>query len=507
MHLKCATISPHPTSIAPAPCPAPPCSYPGGSTPEAAHGTHQSAVKVRTQLYGPPDLPQLGHTRMKVTAVEDGLIYIQTRDAGGRLEVLGNRIQDRMKTAPQQKPYTWKSVMGCALMGTDRLWYRAQVLEVLRELVKVRYVDYGSVESIPMAHVYPMLLCEEIPQLCIPCHLHAVIPVGRGWQKDTVALLKMMLLKRSVDVQVLEIPADPRGVLTVEILLDGLSLSRILCHHQHVTMDKKLLSQKVHTSAPCLPFQDHWDISTEGLSVPQAPPLGPFTYASLPPDVSHFRVKVVHTLTPDQMYVWPLVGSMEADGDHLDQMLSGVNANLDQLALLSDFPHEGVCLAEYRDGCYYRAKLMKFSSMDPIMLMVQHVDFGSYDTLPLSKLRQMPAELLRFPVRALKVKAAGFLPPRSRPVGNVLSYAPQWSIEAVRHMTRSLHSQVTASVVSREPELTVLLYDESEELMHLSLLATGLAEPDDGPSIPHSPSSSSTTTPNPELENPRRDQS
>lgn len=46
-----------------------------------------------------------------------------------------------------------------------------------------------------------------------------------------------------------------------------------------------------------------------------------------------------------------------------------------------DYP----CLAEYSDGKYYRAQLMKFSSVEPVMIMVKHVDFGSDDTLPTSK--------------------------------------------------------------------------------------------------------------------------
>ena len=43
----------------------------------------------------------------------------------------------------------------------------------------MRYVDYGLVENVPVVHVYPMLLCEEVPQLCMPCHLNAVIPVSQ----------------------------------------------------------------------------------------------------------------------------------------------------------------------------------------------------------------------------------------------------------------------------------------------------------------------------------------
>lgn len=44
------------------------------------------------------------------------------------------------------------------------------------------------------------------------------------------------------------------------------------------------------------------------------------------------------------------------------------------------------CLAEYRDGKYYRAKLLGFSELTPsVKLLVRHVDFGSDDILPTHK--------------------------------------------------------------------------------------------------------------------------
>lgn len=43
------------------------------------------------------------------------------------------------------------------------------------------------------------------------------------------------------------------------------------------------------------------------------------------------------------------------------------------------------CLAEYSDGQYYRAKLIKFTSVEPVKILVRHVDFGSDDILPPSK--------------------------------------------------------------------------------------------------------------------------
>ncbi|XP_030198971.1 RING finger protein 17 isoform X1 [Gadus morhua] len=495
---KRPTTAPQPTSIA-LPSLTPRFSSHADSDLKPAPRTYQSAEKVRTELYKAPDLPGPGHSRMRVSAVgEDCLIYLQTIHAESQLEVLRTRIEGRMKVVPQKKPYTWKSVLGCALMGIDMLWYRGQVLEVLREMVKVRYVDYGLVENVPVVHVYPMLLCEEVPQLCMPCHLNAVIPVGRAWEKDAVGLLKELLINRTVDVQVLEVPGDPRRVLTVEIFLDGLPLSKILCHHHHANMDMKLLSQQVATATPCLPNLDHWELSLQGLCIPEKPPLGPFTYSSLPPEGSQFRVTVKHICTPNEMFIWVMESGRDSDVNGLDEMLSSVTADVAQLPRLSSFPLGGACLAEYGDGMYYRARLMEFSSLDPVRIMVQHVDYGSDDILPTNKLRAMPEELLRFPARAVKVKAAGFRPPKVRPDIPALPYAPQWTIEALDQMLKPLHGKLTATVLTLEPEPTLLLYNERGELVHLPLVASGLADADGV-----TPGPPSLVTPGPPAATPR----
>lgn len=41
----------------------------------------------------------------------------------------------------------------------------------------MQYVDYGLVENIPVVHVHPMLMCEDVPQLSLPCQLHGINPV------------------------------------------------------------------------------------------------------------------------------------------------------------------------------------------------------------------------------------------------------------------------------------------------------------------------------------------
>ncbi|CAG5865302.1 unnamed protein product [Menidia menidia] len=336
-----------------------------------------TAEKVTTALYQPPELPGVGPMQVGVSAIgEDGLIYVRTLNAEGQLVQLRERIQQSIKTLPRQKPYTWRSVRGCAVIGPDMLWHRGQLLEVQGGQVKVQYVDCGQVENIPVVHVYPILLCEDVPQLCLPCKLFAVNPVGGKWQPDAVALMKEALINRSVDMQVVELPSNPRAPFTVEVFLDGLSLSKILCHHEHASMDRSVSTQKGLLGPPAAPLLDDWNFNTEGLRGPEELMLGPFVNPKLPQEGEHFR-----------LFLWPLdqTEEGEADGETLDEALNRINANAHDLPRLSSFPLGGPCLAEYSDGRFYRARLLRITGVEPVALLVRHVDFGSDDTLPSSK--------------------------------------------------------------------------------------------------------------------------
>nr|XP_061825076.1 RING finger protein 17-like isoform X1 [Nerophis lumbriciformis] len=444
--------------------------------PKPAMRTRRPTEKVKTELYKAPELPCLGHNHMTISAIkEDGLIYARTQNADCQLEQLRDKIQQSMKTLPNQKPYTWKTVQGCAVIGPDMLWYRGQMLEVMGGHVKVQYVDYGLVENIPVVHVYPRLLCEHVPQLCMACRLHAISPVGGSWQQDAVELLKEMLLYRRVDVHVLEVPADPRQPLTVEIFMDGLSLKNILCHHKHALKDSTTL--KMPPLPPAVSILDVWDIDTEGLDGLQEVMLGPFMEPTLPQEEELLKVRVRHLQTPNELFLClEDTTKLLVDGETLEELLSNINANTESLKELSNFPPGGPCLAEYSNGSFYRAKIIDITSSDPVMILVQHVDFGSHDTLPTSKLRQMPAKLLRFPVQVLKVRAAGFKAPSVSVEDEVLPYSPEWSVKATLTMIKLLHGNLTASVVTRVPELSVLLYNDDDNLVFLSLVESGLAE-------------------------------
>ncbi|XP_036401470.1 RING finger protein 17 [Megalops cyprinoides] len=446
------------------PLPAPRCAAP----PEA----------VQTRPYAPPELPHCGLRQMTVTAVgDDGVIYAMTRHAEHQFEKLKDRLQQHIRSLPRQKPCSWKNVLGCAVMGSDMLWYRGEVLELIGGHVKVRYVDQGLVENIPACHVYPTVLCEDVPQLCIPCRLHGVIPVGGEWQWDAVALLRELLHNRSVNLQIMELPSDPLGNMTVQVLLDGMTLSRIMVHHQHATFDPAASAQEEYVVTSSVTELDDWELNIKGLEDP-GPVLGVYTYPRLPDKGEHFPVQIKHLRTPNEVFLCPLTedGDESEDGESLEEALKQVNADVDRLPLLTDFPIEGPCLAEYSDGKYYRAKLLGFEGFNPVRFLVRHVDFGSDDTLSMQRLRQIPLQLLGFPCQAIKVRVAGFKPPRLNLEKERVSYRPEWSMKAALEMIDLLHGCVTASVMSTEPEKVVFLYDEKGVLVHLPLVEKGLAD-------------------------------
>ncbi|XP_077073070.1 RING finger protein 17 isoform X4 [Siphateles boraxobius] len=452
---------------------------PSQTPPTSTPRFNSPPERVQTRSYPPPELPPCGNTLMSISAVsEQGVIYAMTHQAVNEFDRLRERLQQHIKTLPRQKNYNWKGVLGCAVMGTDMFWYRGQVQEVIGGHVKVRYVDQGLVESIPVCHVYPVVLCEDVPQLCVPCQINGVIPIGKGWQWDAVVLMKELLLGRSVNVYIMEHPEDPCNCVTVEIMVDGMALSKIMVHHQYATFDPANSSHEDYVVKPPVLDLDDWDLNTEGLEEPQ-PVLGVYKELQIPKERKHFPAKVKHIRTPNEVFLCVLEKTLRKleQGESLEEALKHVNESVENLSLLTDFPIECPCLAEYSDGKYYRAKLMGFSEVTPsVKLLVRHVDFGSDDILPVNKLRQLPASLHHYPCAAVYVKLAGFKPANVSLEMERIPYRPEWTMKAMLEMIDLLNGELTAVVTATEPQLTVLLYNADGTLVHTRLVEKGLAD-------------------------------
>ncbi|XP_060126011.1 RING finger protein 17-like [Zootoca vivipara] len=88
------------------------------------------------------------------------------------------------------------------------------------------------------------------------------------------------------------------------------------------------------------------------------------------------------------------------------------------------------CLAKYSDGFWYRAKLISIQECNPLLIMVEFVDYGSSETVPTSRLRQLPPEFMQYPAQAFKVLLAGFKPALCESHTKIPSCS-EWSMEAL----------------------------------------------------------------------------
>ncbi|XP_038673698.1 RING finger protein 17 isoform X2 [Scyliorhinus canicula] len=454
---------------------------------------HQPSKK----MYKSPDLPNTNIFEVEITGVgEDGIIYGMAVSLKEQFNMLTSAIQTSFKVLPFLKPYCYSKREGCIVKGSDTLWYRGRILEVIGGSVKVQYIDRGYTETIPQCHVYPVLMYPDTPELCLPFQLFGVVPVGHKWQEDAIDTLRELLLHRNLEVEIMVESENCIQAPLVDLRFDGMSVSCFMILHNHAVQNEQA-SVMLKNYCPGLNNgnvpEESWDLIQEDLlsshletfMVPE------YDYPLLPLPGKIFPVTVKHLETPNQVYI--SIGprrDVESDSDtddsgisyepedDLEQALRELNQNTEALALLTDFRSEMPCLAEYSDGRWYRAKVLSLAKVQPLMILVQHVDFGSTASLPDYRLRQIPAHLVKYPVRAIKVKLAGFKPPALMNDMDRLVYSPDWSMEALWTMVDIVQgNQLTAFLVSLCPEVSVFLYEEGS-LIHLPLVEKGLADLD-----------------------------
>ncbi|XP_033265300.2 RING finger protein 17 isoform X5 [Orcinus orca] len=454
-----------------------------------------------TGCYKPPAIPNQKVFEAVVSCIgDDGTIFVVPKLSEFELIKMMNEIQSNLKCLGLLEPYFWRKGEACAVRGSDTLWYRGKVMEVIGSTIRVQYLDHGFTEKIPQCHLYPILLYPDTPQLCIPCQLYNTIPVGNVWQPDAVELLQELLSKREVEVHIMELPENPWEKLSIHLYFDGMSLSYFMAHHKWCTFEhsEEILKEKpTDYNTKC--EEERWEIRFEELLLPETetPVLPPYLSSPLPPPGELYAVQVKHVVSPSEVYICldsvencNLVKqhddtvdsgvSWEPEPESLEEALGRFNVDVETFPPLTDFRTEMPCLAEYDDGVWYRAKIVSIKEFNPLAVLVQFVDYGSTEKLTINRLRQIPLHLMQYPARAIKVLLAGFKPPL-RDVGKArIPYCPKWSMEALWAMIDCLQGkQLYASSMAQVPEQIVTLYEDERYPVHMSLVEMGLADQDE----------------------------
>ncbi|XP_030669085.1 RING finger protein 17 isoform X4 [Nomascus leucogenys] len=425
-----------------------------------------------TRGYKPPAIPNMKVFEATVSCVgDDGTIFVVPKLSEFELTKMTNEIQSNLKCLGLLEPYFWKKGEACAIRGSDTLWYRGKVMEVVGGAVRVQYLDHGFTEKIPQCHLYPILLYPDIPQFCIPCQLHNTTP---------------------------ELPKNPWEKLSIHLYFDGMSLSYFMAYYKYCTSEhtEEMLKEKPRSDHDKKYEEEQWKIRFDELlsAETDTPLLPPYLSSSLPSPGELYAVQVKHIVSPNEVYI--CLDSIETCNQHsdtddsgvgresesesLDEALQRVNKKVEALLPLTDFRTEMPCLAEYDDGLWYRAKIVAIKEFNPLSILVQFVDYGSTAKLTLNRLCQIPSHLMRYPARAIKVLLAGFKPPL-RDLGETrIPYCPKWSMEALWAMIDCLQGkQLYAVSMAPAPEQIVTLYDDEQHPVHMPLVEMGLADKDE----------------------------
>ncbi|XP_032063300.1 RING finger protein 17 [Aythya fuligula] len=434
--------------------------------------TYKSLVRLEMhEIYKAPIIPEAKIFQAVVSCVgHDGTIYVIPKLFESKLKELMSEIQSNFKCLGLLEPYCWKKGEACVIRGSDTLWYRGKVVELGGGTLQVQYIDRGYIEKVPQCHLYPTTLYTDTPPFCIPCQLYKTVPVGNFWQRDAVHILQELLTNEEVEIHVQQLPDNPWGKLSVSLYFDGMSLSSFMAYQQFcVTKD-----------CQGIPKQELLEGSAQVLPSYTLPPL------PVPGDT--FPVRVTHFVSPKEVYIClnpsenvtkpsATEGDASCNLDSLNEALKWCNKNLDSLPLLTNFRTEMPCLVEYRDGLWYRAKLLSVEELNPDKILIQFVDYGNFSVVPTSKLRCIPHHLLQYPVQAVRALLAGFKPLLSDTNAKRIPYCPEWSMEALWAMMDCTEGkQLSASILASSPEVTISLYEDDQKLVHMKLIEMGLAE-------------------------------
>ncbi|KFQ47964.1 RING finger protein 17, partial [Nestor notabilis] len=428
-----------------------------------------------SEAYKSPVIPEAKVFQAIVSSIgHDGTIYIIPKSSEIELSKLMAEIQSKFKCLGLLEPYCWKRGEACVVRGSDTMWYRGKIVELCGSTLQVQYIDHGCIERIPQCHLYPTTLYTDIPPFCIPCQLYKTIPIGSFWQQDAVDCLQGLLTNEEVEIHVQELPDNPWGKLSISLYFGGVSLSSFMAYQKYCVAEDS---------------QDMKELELFG-DVPVAPS---YKLPSLPLPGDTFPVRVTHLVNPKEVYICldpsknlmkqpATEGTDNCDSrlESLDEALKWCNKSVNSFPLLTHFQTEMPCLVEYQDGLWYRAKLLSVMKSDPVKILVQFVDYGSFSVVPSSRLRHIPYHLLKYPVQAVRALLAGFKPALYDRNVERIPYSPEWSVEALWAMIECIEGkQLSASIVALAPEVTISLYEDDKNLVHMKLIEMGLADLDE----------------------------
>ncbi|NXR52299.1 TDRD1 protein, partial [Hippolais icterina] len=277
----------------------------------------------------------------------------------------------------------------CAFYSEDGNWYRGVVQNVTSNgRVRVSFVDYGNTEDVPLDNIRQISSSFlELPFQAIKCWLSGIKPGNSKWNPEATKIFHMCTSGLELQATVTSLSEDGAGVVLVDNSTD---CPKVI---NEILASEKLVVKEV--------LQDNNKLPNKSVDQ-KATSLGHWKSIELAVDET-MSVWVTEVVSPDLFYVIPVPNK-------------GQKKLLKELISLEDYcrscnkqpfqPKLGeACCAQFSgNGNWYRAVVLEASQST---VKVLYGDYGSTETLPLSKVLPITDSYLKLPFQTITCSLAG----------------------------------------------------------------------------------------------------
>ncbi|RLW02199.1 hypothetical protein DV515_00007381, partial [Chloebia gouldiae] len=271
----------------------------------------------------------------------------------------------------------------------DGSWYRAVVQNVTSDgSVRVSFVDYGNTEDVPRDNIRRISSSFlKLPFQAIKCWLSGIKPGNSKWNPEATRRFHMYTSGLELQATVTSLSEDGAGVVLTD---NSTGCPKII---SEILTSEKLVVKEV--------LQDKNNFPNKSVDQ-KATSLGHWKSIELAVDET-MSVCVSEVVSPDLFYAVPVPNK-------------GQKKLFKELISLEDYcrscnkqpfqpkPGEACCAQFSGNGNWYRAVVLESSQS---AVKVLYGDYGSTETLPLSKVLPITDTYLKLPFQTITCSLAG----------------------------------------------------------------------------------------------------
>ncbi|XP_053305864.1 tudor domain-containing protein 1-like [Spea bombifrons] len=336
-----------------------------------------------------------------------------------------------------------------ARYSQDQRWYRVLVqnVDAATRKAHVLYIDFGNQEALTLDNLQKMHQdLELLSPLAMKCFLVSVTPPPGGWSPVCIAESRKLMDQQKVSVGIVEVLREEVPCYAVDVCVQasGIHVAKLLLEKGFASAHDggRILKEKNSEIGPLPVMAIDKAARKEELS--DAPESLPRIHVLSGTAVSVgdiFSAVITEIKHPEEFYCQQLQNAEE-----LSKLMESMSKHFAAVPHVPSFtPAVGqVCSAQCaEDRCWYRAKILEKRSQEA--LLVEYIDFGNVEVLPLSSLRPIQSNMLKLPSQAIKCSLAGVKPRFKRWTGE--TYAATASLVANDVVTVVVVGQTKTSFV------------------------------------------------------------